>query len=229
MTIDFFGIPLHEFDVAITDLLLFAESAVFVYFLWQRQSTQTLLRRLLILLFLALGTSSLLGALFHAFFPAKATTTGGFAFWMLVATSIGITACAVWCINALIFKGQKFFKIVLPFVVLYITAFTYIMFFIDYQFKTIIFFYAPPMIVLALVSLIKFLRKHTFAWIGVLTGVILSFVAAAIQYLQIGIHPIYFNYNALYHMIQGVALAVIFLSFLTLLKSNSETFSQRNF
>lgn len=223
MTIDFFGIPLHEFDVAITDLLLFAESAIVVYFLWQRQSTQTLLRRLLILLFLALGASSLLGALFHAFFPAKATTTGGFAFWMLVAASIGITACTVWCINALIFKGQKFFKMILPLVVLYMVAFMYVVFFINYQFKTIILFYAPPMIVLALVSLIKFLRDHNFAWIGVFTGVMLSFVAATIQYLQISIHPVYFNFNALYHVIQGISLAIIFLFFRSLLRETSGT------
>lgn len=218
MTINFLGITLHEFDVAITDLLLFAESVIFVYFLLQKQSTQTLLRHLLILLFLALGASSLLGALFHAFFPAKATTTGGFIFWMLVAASIGITASTVWCINGLIFKGQKFFKMILPFIVLYFITFMYIVYFIDYQFKTIILFYAPPMIVLALISLVNFIRDHNFAWFGVFIGVILSFVAAATQYFQISIHPLYFNFNSLYHVIQGISLAVIFLSFRSLLR-----------
>jgi hypothetical protein len=223
MTIDLFGIPIHEFDVAITDLLLFAESAIFIYFLWQKQSTQTVLRRLLILLFLALGASSLLGALFHAFFPAKATTTGGFTFWMLVAASIGITACALWCINALVFKGKNFFKMILPFVVFYMVAFMYVVFFINYQFKTIILFYAPPMIILGLVSLMKFFRDHDFAWIGVFVGVMLSFVAATIQYLQISIHPVYFNFNAFYHVIQGISLGVIFLSFRSVLKETSDT------
>ncbi len=223
MTIDLFGFPIHEFDIAITDLLLFIESLLFVYFLYKNQSSQTFLRRLLILLFLALGASSLLGALFHAFFPAKATTAGGFTVWMLVAASIGVVACAVWSINALLFKGQKFFRIALPFVVIYMLSFMYVMYFIDYQFKTIIIFYAPPMIVLALLSLVRFLREHGFAWSGIFIGVILSFVAAAIQHLQISIHPVYFNFNALYHVIQGIALAIIFLGFRILLRSNPGT------
>ncbi|MSU55928.1 MAG: hypothetical protein EXS51_01270 [Candidatus Taylorbacteria bacterium] len=221
MAFDLFGIPIHEFDVAITDILLFIETILFSYFLYRSQSTQIILRRLLVLMSFSLGMSSLTGALFHAFFPAKATTAEGFAVWMFVVTSIGITACFVWCINALILKGVKFFKTILPFVVLYMVAFIYVIFFINYQFKTIILFYAPPMIVLALVSLVKFLRDHNLAWIGVFTGVILSFVAATIQYLQIGIHPVYFNFNAVYHVIQGISLAIIFLSFRSVLRETS--------
>ncbi len=223
MIIHLFGIPIHEFDVAITDFLLFIESALFAYFLYKNQSSQTLLRRFLVLLFLALGISSLLGAFFHAFFPDKATTAGGFAVWMLVAASIGVTACAVWCINAFIFKGQKFFKIVLPFVLLYLVIFMYVVFSIDYQFKTIILFYAPPMMVLALLSLVKFFREHIRSWGSVFVGVILSFVAATVQYLHISIDPVYFNFNALYHVIQGVSLAIIFLSFRSLLIRTSGT------
>lgn len=223
MIIDLFGISIHEFDVAITDLLLFIETILFAYFLYRSQSTQIVLRRLLVLLFFALGMSSLIGALFHAFFPAKATTAEGFAVWMFVAASIGIAACSVWCINALIFKGQKFFKIVLPLVVIYMITFMYVVYFINYQFKTIIFFYAPPMIVLALLSLVKFLRERNISWVVVFVGVTLSFVAAAIQYLQISIHPVYFNFNALYHVIQGISLAIIFLSFHSLLSKTSDT------
>lgn len=97
----------------------------------------------------------------------------------------------------------------------------YVVFFINYQFKIIILFYAPPMIVLALISLMKFFRDRNFAWIGVFVGVIFSFVAATIQYLQIGIHPVYFNFNALYHVIQGISLGIIFLSFRSVLKETS--------
>ena len=231
MTFDFYGISIHEFDVAITDLLLFIESVFFAYFLYKQQSSQVLLRRLLIFLFISLSISSLLGALFHAFFPGKVTTIIGFIFWMLVANSIGITASVVWSINALISKGSKFFKTTLPFVAVYMIVFAHTMLFINYQFKTIILFYAPPMLILALVSLLKFFRKHSYAWIGLFIGVTLSFIAATIQYLKISVHPVYFNYNALYHVIQAISLAIIFLSFRLILKKfpDTENTSQKSY
>jgi hypothetical protein len=39
-----------------------------------------------------------------------------------------------------------------------------------------------------------------------------AFVAAGIQQGGIGLHPVYFNHNALYHLVQGIALALIFLA-----------------
>ncbi len=194
-----------------------------MYLLYKLQPPQTSLRRLLILLFISLGTASLFGALFHAFFPEKATTAGGFMTWMLVANSIGVTASVVWCINALLFRGTSFFKAMLPFAVIYMAIFAYAMLYINYQFKTIIFFYAPPMVILALASLLKFSRERVYAWIWLFVSVMLSFVAATIQYLQISIHPVYFNYNALYHVIQAISLAIIFLSFRLVLKKFSDT------
>ena len=32
-----------------------------------------------------------------------------------------------------------------------------------------------------------------------------------LQQLRVGIHPVYFNHNALYHAIQGIALVMIYM------------------
>ena len=48
-------------------------------------------------------------------------------------------------------------------------------------------------------------------------GLALSFAAAAIQQLRIALHPVYFNHNALYHLVQAVALALLFIAFRGLL------------
>lgn len=218
MTIDLFGFSIYEFAVSITDLLLFAESSLFATILYQTQSSQLLFRRLLVLLFLALAASSLFGAIFHAFFPLDTGTAGGFFVWMLVANSIGVIASTLWAINALAFMGVRVFKITLPLVAIYNISFIYTMFFIDSEFETIILFYAPPLIVLALVALTKSLRNWDFSWGGVFAGVILSFAAATAQYLKISPHPEYFDHNALYHLIQATSLAVLFLSFRAVLK-----------
>lgn len=213
MTVDLVGISIHEFDVAITDLLLFVEATLFAYFLYQKRSTQILLRRLLVLLFLALGISSLLGALFHAFFPAKTATGSGFAIWIATALFIGLIAIVVWLIDLYILGDKKLLKVTLPIPVAYLLIFVYVLFFLSYQFKIIILFYLPPMIFLAMISLMKLIQTKKRPWFWLLAGLVLSFLAAAAQYLQINLHSIYFNYNALYHLVQGVALTLLFLSF----------------
>ncbi len=216
--INILGVHVYEFSVAVTDFILFIESFLFTYFLYKQKTSQILLRRFFILLFLSLSTSSLLGAIFHAFFPQKTATINGFVVWILIAVSIGITASLVWCINGIILKGNKLLKIILPFAILYLLTFIYVLLYVNYQFKTVIIFYVPPMIIFALISLIQFLKNHLSAWLYLFLGIIISFIAAIIQYLQISLNPVYFNFNSFYHLIQGIALIIIFLSFRSLLK-----------
>jgi hypothetical protein len=60
-------------------------------------------------------------------------------------------------------------------------------------------------------------RRSDFLAAGI-AGVALTFVAAAVQHGRIGLHPRYFNHNALYHLIQAFALLLIFLAARGLLK-----------
>lgn len=42
-------------------------------------------------------------------------------------------------------------------------------------------------------------------------GVLFTFLAAAVQVFKISLHPRYFNFNSLYHLIQGAALYLIYV------------------
>lgn len=44
-------------------------------------------------------------------------------------------------------------------------------------------------------------------------GLPLTFVAAAVQQAGVALHPTYFDHNALYHLVQAVALWLFFLGF----------------
>ena len=55
-------------------------------------------------------------------------------------------------------------------------------------------------------------------------GLAVSFVAAAVQQLRIAVHPVYFNHNALYHLVQAVALALIFMACRSLLASRGDLY-----
>jgi len=45
-----------------------------------------------------------------------------------------------------------------------------------------------------------------------------TLIAAAIQQLQIAMHPTYFNHNAIYHLLQAVALALLLVAFRGLIR-----------
>jgi len=53
--------------------------------------------------------------------------------------------------------------------------------------------------------------RERVVFIGVL-GLLLTFVAAGVQVGRVAIDPVHFNHNALYHLIQAVALFMMFLS-----------------
>jgi hypothetical protein len=45
-----------------------------------------------------------------------------------------------------------------------------------------------------------------------MAGVVLTFVAAGIQQARIDLHPTWLTHNTLYHVVQGIALLLIFLA-----------------
>ena len=71
--------------------------------------------------------------------------------------------------------------------------------------------YLPSACFLLLIFVHGFLstRKKTYAY-GIM-GVVLIFLGSFVQIAKISLHPIYFNHNALYHMIQFIAVWLLFL------------------
>ncbi|MGH7607603.1 MAG: hypothetical protein ACREME_09700, partial [Gemmatimonadales bacterium] len=80
-------IGLHEPDVVLTDLGLAVLGAVFGWRLAASVPARPLARAGAVLM-AGLASAALWGAIFHAFFPAKTATAGGFAVWLGVALSI---------------------------------------------------------------------------------------------------------------------------------------------
>lgn len=230
--IELFGLAIHEPDVALTDLALALETGVFAWLIRRRRpadaataappldpdSSGALLRALLVALFLAMAASSLSGALFHAFFPAKAASAAGEAMWLLVTAAIGVTGATVWLLDALLIGGRLGVRRMAPLVVAYLGGYLAVMAFVDHSYATVIYFYLPPLLLLTGLAAARALRERSRAWTLILVGLLLSFGAAALQLLGISLHPRYFNANALYHLVQGVGLAAIFFGFRRLLR-----------
>lgn len=202
---------IFEPDVTFTDYGLVILSVLLAVLLYRTNSKNKELKMFSILFFLSLAFASFFGGTAHGFFP----DTNAFvhiALWKLTLTSLGLAALFSWVIAGNItfpkYKSVIFYLASLEFLVyvLYII-------FINSEFKIAIYNYIPPTIFL-LISLIEVYTRQKDKLIGLgIVGILLTFIAAWIQQAQISIHSIYFNYNALYHLIQAGALILIFFAF----------------
>jgi hypothetical protein len=58
------------------------------------------------------------------------------------------------------------------------------------------------------------------------TSLALSIVAAVTQQARIALHPVYFDHNAVYHVIQAIALVVLYFGFLRVGRQAATTRAQ---
>src|SRR6266700_3934420 len=57
-------------------------------------------------------------------------------------------------------------------------------------------------------------RPGNASWMLISGGLALSMLAALLQQARIAIHPVYFDHNALYHVVQALALVLLYFGFL---------------
>lgn len=182
---------LHDIDTAVSDWIL----ALLTFGLSLR------LRAIPRLLFLCLSASSLLGGIYHGFFPLKTSTTTGFIVWIATLWTIGGSAICLWALSLGKTRPALWG--------LWITYAAYVLF-IDHRFLIGILFYLPPCLYFLLITTQKAVRSGDRKYVWGVIGLSLTFVSAAAQQMKIQIHPVYFGYNALYHLIQGVAFFFLF-------------------
>jgi hypothetical protein len=70
--------------------------------------------------------------------------------------------------------------------------------------------YLPPAIFLLMAFLLTYARTRNRAALLGAGGMLLTFVAAGAQQIGIAFHPHYFTHNAVYHLIQGLSLLMVF-------------------
>lgn len=207
MELPFLHVVLYEPDVALTDLVLSIETCFFGIF-FTRTSSKDSLRTAAAALFFFLSTSSLLGAIYHGFFPLRTGTYAGWLLWIATMLSIGAAASSVWILTAIL-KNIPLRRILIASLLLF-GGYIYFLLVIDSRFWVSIVFSVPPLIALLLACIRKCLQDKSVPAIFGVAAIVLMFIASALQQMHVGIHPIYFNHNALYHLIQGVALALLF-------------------
>src|SRR5215471_5540791 len=199
-----------EPDVTLTDYMLFVECAAFAWLIARRPSNLIRLQRWTVLFFVFTALAALFGGTVHGFFPE--TGSIGRVLWKLSMLGIGFTALAAWLIGAHLLFDHHRDALVLGLAVSLTAAYAAVIVFVTDAFWVAVACYLPAAVFLLAGFLRAAVRGHaSWASLGA-CGLALSFVAAAIQQFRIALHPVYFDHNALYHLVQAVALALLFMA-----------------
>lgn len=201
---------MSEPDVALTDYALALECLVFCFLLMRNVATNPPLQRWWVLFFASIGVSSALGGTTHGFFMEG--TSGHAILWPATMLALGVTSTATWTTAAYLQLREPARSWVRRTAIGLLLIYTVVVLFVSSRFVVAIAAYLPATLFLFVAMLLAYRRDPQPALAYGVTGLVLTFVAAAVQQLRIAIHPAYFNHNALYHAIQGVALFLIFLS-----------------
>lgn len=196
-------------DVSLTDYALAIECAAFAVLLIRRPATDRVVRKWFVVFFASIAAASLLGGTMHGFFEYSLSPVRGFL-WNTTLLSILVTSMATWSVGAILQLDSQAARWVQRFALAQILVLSLVVLFVTQEFVIAIVGYLPATLFLFISLSLAYLRRCESALAWGVAGLALTFVAAAVQQLKLAMHPVYFDHNALYHVIQFVALWMIY-------------------
>ena len=187
------------------------ETAVFAVLLWRQRPARTA-RRVAALIFACLCASSVTGGSYHGFFPAGTQGPAGWAVWITTMLIIGVAASLAWIFFFLLLGVGRGLRAVVVAVATVFLIYAYVVVRIDHSFRVSAIASALPVLAVLVLMLVRAVRDgHRNAMLAS-AAIVLMLAAAVLQQLHVGLHPVWFNHNALYHLLEGIALAVLFVA-----------------
>ena len=158
-----------------------------------------------------LAVASLAGGTVHGFFLDPATL-GHRVLWPASLLAIGVATLAGWSAGARIGFSARVARWISLVAAGGFAGYAAVVLFFAQTFRTAMLNYLPAAVFLLAVFLRAYARDKAIAPLLGISGLVLTFIAGAIQQLGVSPHPVYFNHNALYHLIQAAALFLLFLA-----------------
>lgn len=195
--------------VSVTDFALAALSAVLA---WRLVSHATEMRRTrywLTIVFSAIAISSLLGAVSHGFVPEEQGRLGEMI-WRATLVAIGPAGVGLFLLGAILLFRPAGVERARVLGLIALAIYTGVVLFEYQDFWIALLIYLPPTLLLLLGFALNLRRNGgAFALDGCI-AMVLTLTAGLLQYLRVGLHPVYFNHNAVYHLAQGIALVFLY-------------------
>jgi hypothetical protein len=196
----------REVDVTLTDYALALELGVLAVLLCRRSVADVVLRRRFGLFFAGSALAALTGGTVHGFMPDSSIL------WVVSLVSLGVPAMAAWGISLRILAPRPWKAWLWRAAVAEFFVYSLVVVAGARSFAVAIANYLPAAVALA-VAFARAWRatgRATAFW-G-LVGMVLIFLGAGVQAGRLSLHPRYFDHNALYHVIDGVAVVLIFVA-----------------
>ena len=207
-----------QVDVSLTDYGLAAECAYFSYVVARRLTGASVFPSRFIMFFLSIAIAAAAGGTVHGFFLNE-KSLGNLILWRFTLIVIGITALiGIQIGTALQFSGTTAVYIS-RFALAVFLSYIVVVLFLRGDFLVAIIDYLPALAFMGSGFLVAYRRrKRPMLLVGFL-GICLMLFAAAAQQAKLGLHPQYFDHNALYHLLQAIALFMVFLAAREVIKS----------
>lgn len=201
--------PLHEIVVGITDYLLALECGFFAWLLRPRGADRV--AALFAAFFGVTALASLTGGTSHLFFP-DATSLASDLLWKATVLALGGTAFAAWSAGASLLFTQPLQGRIARLAAAEFALYAIYVVAIDDRYRVAIANYIPAALFLGLAFALRYRAQRTRPALAGLAGLALTAIAALMQRMGAEVHPLYFNHNATYHLVQGIAFFLIFVA-----------------
>jgi hypothetical protein len=208
-----YGYPLDmtQVDVSLTDYGLAAECLCFAYLIARFRTRTSSLPVVFIVFFFSIAIAAAAGGTVHGFFLDE-SSLGYRILWPFTLIVMGITALSgVHIGTALHFSRSTAASINRVALAIFVTYFAIVLF-IRRDFLIAILDYLPALVFVGGAFLLSHRRQKKPAFLIGFLGVCTMLFAAAAQQAKVGIDPRYFDHNALYHVLQAIALFMVFLA-----------------
>lgn len=157
---------------------------------------------------LATGIAAALGGLVHGFFDVEGTPAHD-VLWTATLIAIGLAGFAAWGLGARLVLRDGLARGLIGLAGLVFVVYAGVVAYGFRAFRVAVIHYVPATVFLLLAVLIADRRRPAPGFHIAAAGLALSFVAAALQQLGVGIHPAWLDHNALYHVLEAVALVLL--------------------
>ena len=202
---------MNEPDVVLTDYALGLECVFFALWLLAYGQADYPLRLWFIIFFVSIGLAAFMGGTVHGYF-ANEGTPGHTLLWLTSLIAVGVTALSAWAIGAQLYFSEAIAAWITRGAIIVFGLYCFVVLFVTRDFLVAIIHYLPATIFLLIVYVLVYQQAQETAVLSGLLGLILTFIAAGVQQAQLSFHPVYLSYNALYHVLQAVALFLIYWS-----------------